>query len=126
MLADIRVSWLDPCKIRRYTVVGSQKMLVYDDIEPDNKIVIYDKGVDDTAPTPTPKRSSIFRTAVARPCPIPCTGWSHSRRNVSSSWIASDRAQNRAAAAEDGLQVIKVLESAQCSLLNGGNAGGDR
>jgi predicted dehydrogenase len=45
VLADIRVSWLDPCKIRRYTVVGSKKMLVYDDISALEKIRIYDKGV---------------------------------------------------------------------------------
>ena len=42
VLADIRVSWLHPCKIRRYTVVGSQKMLIYDDVAPVDKIVIYD------------------------------------------------------------------------------------
>jgi len=46
IMADIRVSWLDPCKIRRITVVGSKKMIVYDDVEPTEKIKIYDKGVD--------------------------------------------------------------------------------
>ena len=46
VMADVHVSWLDPCKIRRITVVGSKKMVVYDDLEPDEKIKIYDKGVD--------------------------------------------------------------------------------
>ena len=46
IMADVRVSWLDPCKIRRITVVGSKKMVVYDDVEPNEKIKIYDKGVD--------------------------------------------------------------------------------
>jgi predicted dehydrogenase len=46
MIAFLRTSWLDPNKIRRITIVGSKKMLVYDDIEPQEKIKIYDKGVD--------------------------------------------------------------------------------
>ncbi len=46
ILAHTHVSWLDPCKIRRITVVGSKKMVVYDDIENLEKLKIYDKGVD--------------------------------------------------------------------------------
>ena len=45
IMAHIHVSWLDPHKIRRMTVVGSKKMVVYDDIA-ENKIIIYDKGID--------------------------------------------------------------------------------
>ncbi|MFO7610189.1 MAG: Gfo/Idh/MocA family oxidoreductase [Candidatus Krumholzibacteriia bacterium] len=45
-LAHIHVSWLDPNKIRNTTVVGSRKMLVYDDVSPAEKIRVYDKGVD--------------------------------------------------------------------------------
>lgn len=45
-IAFIHNSWLDPDKIRRITVVGSKKMLVYDDVSPNEKIKIYDKGVD--------------------------------------------------------------------------------
>jgi predicted dehydrogenase len=46
VIAFIHSSWLDPNKIRKTTIVGSKKMLVYDDIEPQEKIKIYDKGVD--------------------------------------------------------------------------------
>jgi predicted dehydrogenase len=45
-IAHIHVSWLDPNKIRRMTFVGSRKMLVYDDVEPTEKIKVYDKGVE--------------------------------------------------------------------------------
>ena len=48
VLVNIHVSWLDPHKIRRMTIVGSKKMVVYDDIS-DNKITIYDKGIDNIA-----------------------------------------------------------------------------
>jgi predicted dehydrogenase len=45
VIAFIHVSWLDPNKIRRTTIVGSRKMLVYDDTDPHEKVRIYDKGV---------------------------------------------------------------------------------
>lgn len=53
--ASIHVSWLDPNKTRKVTLVGSRKMVVYDDVA-DDKLTIYDKGVDSvtTAPTPGP------------------------------------------------------------------------
>jgi predicted dehydrogenase len=46
LIAFIHNSWLDPNKIRRTTIVGMRKMLVYDDIETQEKIKIYDKGVE--------------------------------------------------------------------------------
>lgn len=45
ILAHIHVSWLDPCKVRRVTLVGSKKMIVYNDVEANEKIKIYDKSV---------------------------------------------------------------------------------
>lgn len=45
IMANIHVSWLDPQKVRKMIVVGSKKMVVYDDIA-DDKITIYDKGID--------------------------------------------------------------------------------
>jgi predicted dehydrogenase len=44
--AVIHVSWVDPLKIRKVSVVGTKQMLVYDDLDPLSKIQIYDKGVD--------------------------------------------------------------------------------
>ncbi len=44
-IANIHVSWLDPHKVRRFTIVGTKKMLVFDDMEATEKIWIYDKGV---------------------------------------------------------------------------------
>ncbi len=47
-MVNVHVSWLDPHKVRRMTVVGSKKMLVFDDMEATDKIWIYDKGVEPT------------------------------------------------------------------------------
>lgn len=46
--AHLQVSWLDPCKMRKIVIVGSKKMVVYDDTSPDAKIMLYDKGIDKT------------------------------------------------------------------------------
>ncbi len=45
VMANVHISWLDPRKTRTITIVGSKKMVVYDDIA-DDKVVIYDKGID--------------------------------------------------------------------------------
>jgi predicted dehydrogenase len=45
IIAQIHVSWLDPCKVRRVTVVGSKKMAVYNDLADQERLRIYDKGV---------------------------------------------------------------------------------
>ena len=47
ILAHIHASWLDPHKIRQLTVVGSKKMAVFDDMDPQYKLKIYDQGVVD-------------------------------------------------------------------------------
>jgi predicted dehydrogenase len=44
ILAGIQVSWLDPIKDRRVTIVGDRKMIVYDDVHPTEKVRVYDKG----------------------------------------------------------------------------------
>lgn len=46
LTATIRVSWLDPCKVRRVTIVGSNKMAVFNDVASDEKVRIYDRGVE--------------------------------------------------------------------------------
>jgi predicted dehydrogenase len=48
VIANIHVSWLDPQKVRKMIIVGSRKMVVYDDVA-DDKIAIYDKGIDKKA-----------------------------------------------------------------------------
>ena len=64
----VHVSWLDPHKRRVMTVVGSKKMAVYDDIEPLEKIRIYDNGVE-----PMPQSQLLRRVSVQLPL------WRHSQ-----------------------------------------------
>jgi predicted dehydrogenase len=46
LMAHLHLSWLDPHKERRFTIVGSEKMATFDDMELEQKLVIYDKGFD--------------------------------------------------------------------------------
>lgn len=43
--ASVHISWLDPNKVRRMTVVGSEKMVVYDDVRADAQIMVFDRGI---------------------------------------------------------------------------------
>lgn len=45
-IANIHVSWLDPHKIRKTTIIGSKKMVIFDDVSMEDKIIIFDKGID--------------------------------------------------------------------------------
>jgi predicted dehydrogenase len=45
MIAHVHVNWLAPVKVRRTLIGGSEKMIVYDDLEPSEKIKVYDKGI---------------------------------------------------------------------------------
>ena len=49
LIAHFHVNWLAPVKIRRTVIGGSKKMTVYDDVEPTEKIKVYDKGIDITS-----------------------------------------------------------------------------
>jgi predicted dehydrogenase len=119
VLADIRVSWLDPCKIRRYTVVGSKKMLVYDDVEPEDKILIYDKGVDVPPYSDTEEEFHLsYRYGDIDPYPFKWVEPLRAECRHFADCIA-DGSRPRSCSGT-GLKVVTVLEAAQRSLLNSG------
>jgi predicted dehydrogenase len=120
LMADVRVSWLDPCKIRRYTVVGSQKMLVYDDIEPEDKILIYDKGVQEELPySDTEEEFRLsYRYGDVLPYPV---AWVEPLRVECQHFLDCIRdGKDPRSSGRVGLKIVKVLEAAQQSLVNGG------
>lgn len=118
-LAHVRVSWLDPCKVRRITVVGSRKMVVYDDVDNVEKIKIYDKGVDAPPYTDTYKdfqcsyrQGNIVIPTIpgAEPLRVECQHFLQCIMNHE-----EPRSCGRV-----GLQVVRVLEAAHHSLYYGG------
>jgi predicted dehydrogenase len=119
VLAHIRVSWIDPCKTRRITVVGSKKMVVYDDVENLEKIKIYDKGVDTLPYTATYGEFQcsyrygdvvIPSISFVEPLKLECQNFLDSIM----------QRENPVADGRSGLNVVKVLEVAEQSLYRGG------
>lgn len=119
ILAHVRLSWLDPCKVRRITVVGSRKMAVYDDVEHLEKIKIYDKGVEAQPYTDTYGEFQcsyrygdvvIPRIPFSEPLRVECE---HFLECIADG--AEPQSDGRV-----GLQVVKALEMAERSLQNGG------
>jgi predicted dehydrogenase len=114
----IHVSWLDPCKVRRVTVVGSSKMAVYNDLAVDERVRIYDKGVDLPAGTanlqnpPTSYRYGEIRS--------PFIPFEEPLFVEASEFIkcVSEGTQPQTDGM-DGLAVVEVLECAETSLRQG-------
>ncbi len=114
----IHVSWIDPHKRRLMTVVGSKRMAVYDDIEPIEKIKIYDQGVEMSdgcdsfgefqysyryGDIHTP-RLDLFEPLKAE-CQSFVDAVCHAKRPLTDG--------------QNGLEVVRIIEAANRSLLNG-------
>lgn len=116
--ANLRLSWLSPVKRRRLTVVGSKKMLVYDDIATD-KVVIYDKGIEAPPYSITEEEfHASYRHGGELVYPLT---WVEPLQRQCNHFLDCIRSgESPRSNGEDGVKVIKVLETAQRSLLNGG------
>jgi len=117
-MANLRLSWLDPVKQRRFTIVGSKKMLVYDDIA-DDKVVIYDKGVEIPAYSVTEEEfHASYRHGDET---IVDFTWHEPLRQECEHFLECiQTGSTPRSSGEVGLKILKVLETAQQSLVNGG------
>ena len=116
-MAAVHVSWLDPHKERKLTIVGRRKMAVFDDMEPTEKVRIYDRGVERPDYLPyadalTLRFGDVLIPSVpaAEPLTIECQHF-------------VDRLQDRArprSDGESGLGVVRVVAAAAESLRRGG------
>jgi len=113
------VSWLDPIKVRSYTVVGSRKMLVYDDIAPQHKVMIFDKRVEIPPYTDTEAEfHASYVQGEGQPYPIL---WTEPLRKECAEFIRAIRGGYESRSnGEVGLEVVRILEAADKSLHNGG------
>jgi predicted dehydrogenase len=120
VLAHVQLSWLDPHKERKLTVVGAKKMVVFDDMEPREKLRIYDKGVDrppeygSFGESLAIREGDIFIPRIPSVEPL-AAELAHFVRAAQ-----GREAPRGGASAEDGVQVVRVLEAASRSLARGG------
>lgn len=67
VLANVHVSWLDPYKVRKVTLIGDRRMVVFDDVSPDEKLRIFDKSASYDAPAAEARGTEFGEyTAIVR------------------------------------------------------------
>jgi predicted dehydrogenase len=121
--AALHLGWLEPRKVRQMTVVGSRKMLIYDDVSLDSKIQVYDKGVQGLdefleAPHSYAEFSFDLRKGDVR---IPHLNFSEPLRTECTHFIECIEKGGRPVTdGENGLSVVRVLEAAELSLRRNG------
>jgi predicted dehydrogenase len=111
VVAHMHLSWLDPHKIRQMTVVGDRKMAVFDDMELDRKVTVYDKG--------TEQRADDYSEWLTRTGDIssPRIPGEEPLRLECDHFLALVRGEgDRFEAARTGLAVVRALEQLQASL----------
>ena len=106
VMAHVHASWLDPHKIRQLTVVGSKKMVVFDDMEPEYKLQLYDKEVHSETLSVSSGEAVFPRVQLAEPLHLECKEFieciNEHRQPLSD--------------AQMGLEVVRALETAQQSM----------
>jgi predicted dehydrogenase len=111
LAAHLHLSWLDPHKERRFTVVGSKRMATFDDMEIERKLTVYDKGFDQDFSSYgeyIARSGDIWSPRISNeePLRIECTHFVERVR---------DGGEPRSGG-ETGLRVVRVLEALQRSL----------
>ena len=116
--AHVHVSWLDPHKLRKFTVVGTQKMVVFDDMEASEKIKVYDKGVDRAGQVVSYGDALTVRSGDIL---IPKISLQEPLKLQCQHFVECVRDRKRPLTdGLGGLRVVKVLDAAQRSLKSGG------
>ncbi|AWN46814.1 oxidoreductase [Methylobacterium terrae] len=120
--AHLNVNWLAPVKIRRTLIGGSRRMIVFDDMEPSEKVKVYDRGVEfDERPSPEEIRRILpaYRMGDVWTPHIPVkealvTEIEHFARCIT-------RGEVPLSSGESGLRVVRLLEAASQSLAQRGH-----
>jgi predicted dehydrogenase len=111
LAAHMHLSWLDPHKERRFTVVGSRRMATFDDMELERKLTVYDKGFDEDFSSygeyiARSGDTHSYRLSNEEPLRIECRHFIECVRH----------GVEPRSGGESGLAVVRVLEALQQSL----------
>lgn len=118
-IAHIHVNWLAPVKVRHTLIGGSEKMILYDDIEPSEKVKVYHKGI-----TVTPRAEDVYKMLVSyRSGDMYAPRLDNSEALQREARHFVDCVQNNIEPETDGLaglRMVKMIEAAETSLRNRG------
>lgn len=113
-VAEVQLSWLSPVKLRRTLVVGSKKMLVYDDTESVEKVKVFDDGVNLAEPNSFGEFQLTYRTGdIVSPHLDSCEPLAAEAKHFVDSVLSGTRP---ATDGESGLRVVRALERAEESM----------
>src|SRR6185369_763498 len=116
LIAHFHFNWLAPVKIRRTLIGGTKQMIVYDDMEPSEKVKVYDKGV----VIKQGDIDSLYKTIVDyRTGDMVAPKLAHQEALAAEARHFLECVRTRAAPLADGLaglRVVRILEAAQASL----------
>jgi predicted dehydrogenase len=116
--AHVHVSWLDPDKVRRLTLVGDRRMAVFDDVSSDSKLRIYDSGVEQPAVDNYGEFEVAYRHGEIV---IPHIAWREPLRLECEHFVECVLSGSKPVSdGEQGLAVVAALEAAERSLHDGG------
>ncbi len=123
-IAHFHFNWLAPVKIRRTLIAGSRKMIVYDDIEPTEKVRVYDKGVTTNRIENDADKEAAYRTLVSYRTGdvwVPKLDSTEALTHVCAEFLDAIRTKRRPLTdGASGLRVVRLLEAAQQSINQGG------
>jgi predicted dehydrogenase len=118
LIAHFHVNWMSPVKVRKILIGGSKLMVVYDDMEPSEKIRVYDKGVD------IKERESIYKVLVEYRTGdmwAPKIDLNEALALMVGDFVEATKSGRRPTAdGRSGLKVVKILEAAAESLKQNG------
>ncbi|HLM58936.1 MAG TPA: Gfo/Idh/MocA family oxidoreductase [Pyrinomonadaceae bacterium] len=122
LIANFHFNWLSPVKIRRTLIAGSRRMIVYDDVEPSEKVRVYDTGVERYQKVAdeeeTYKTLVSYRTGDVW---VPKLDMTEALHYVCAEFLdAIEESRPPVTDAEAGLRVVRLLEAAQTSIGAGG------
>lgn len=119
LIAHLHLNWLAPVKIRSTLIGGSKRMIVYDDLEPSEKIRVYDKGVTLQSDSASRARAMVdYRTGDMY---APYIDKDEPLQRVCETFVqAIEQGLKPATDGRVGLQVVRVLEAAQQSIRKSG------
>lgn len=118
-LGHVHVNWLAPAKIRRTILGGSRKMLVYDDMEPSEKLRVYDKGVSflSDAADPTERQYRPLVSYRSGDMWVPQIKMREALASeVENVVLAINGRETLTVSGEDGTRVVRILEAAEQSI----------